>query len=211
MFNFFVSAAGLTVGDPVERTMKPLSVELGPGIMDNIFDGIQRPLNAIADVAKSVYVPRGVAVKSLDQDKKWPWTPSEEKWCQPGSIVSGGTVLGSVYENQLLPTHKIMVPPNVSGKLKFLAPKGAFTVKDTVAIVTSVTGEDVPVRLSHFWYVVHLCYTRATAGRISLSVCVCVCVCVCVFDVFCLTSLFSRSYAPPLSHLQARAFSASVR
>jgi V-type H+-transporting ATPase subunit A len=109
--------------------MKPLSVELGPGIMDNIFDGIQRPLEAIAEVAKSVYVPRGVAVPSLNQTKLWPFVPSDDKYCQVGSIVTGGTVLGSVYENKLLPNHRIMVPPGVSGRLKFLAPRGNYTVQ----------------------------------------------------------------------------------
>jgi V-type H+-transporting ATPase subunit A len=124
----------LTVGDPVERTMKPLSVEVGPGIMDNIFDGIQRPLGAIADIAQSVYVPRGVFVPSLNQTKQWDFTPADEKYCQLGSIVSGGTVVGSVYENKLLPAHKIMVPPNVSGKIKYLAPKGKYTVQARVFV-----------------------------------------------------------------------------
>ena len=137
----YEETSGLTVGDPVERTMLPLSVELGPGIMDNIFDGIQRPLEAIADVAKSVYVPRGVSVPSLNQTKQWPWVPSTEKYVQPGSLVTGGTVLGTVYENKLIPSHKIMVPPGVQGKLKMLAPKGNFTVKDVIATVDTPNGE----------------------------------------------------------------------
>jgi V-type H+-transporting ATPase subunit A len=132
--------------------MKPLSVEVGPGIMDNIFDGIQRPLGAIADIAQSVYVPRGVFVPSLNQTKQWDFTPADEKYCQLGSIVSGGTVVGSVYENKLLPAHKIMVPPNVSGKIKYLAPKGKYTVQDTIAkLENPITGEEIIVRLSHFW------------------------------------------------------------
>lgn len=148
----YEETSGLTVGDPVERTMLPLSVELGPGIMDNIFDGIQRPLQTIADVAQSVYVPRGVAVPSLDQNKPWDFTPSDEKWCQLGSTVSGGTVLGTVYENELLPKHKIMVPPGIVGKLTFLAPKGKFTLKDTIAKVHNpVTGREEIVRMSHHW------------------------------------------------------------
>jgi hypothetical protein len=67
----YEETAGLTIGDPVERTGAPLQVELGPGIMDNIFDGIQRPLDAIAKQSGSVFVPRGVNVKSLDHTKKW--------------------------------------------------------------------------------------------------------------------------------------------
>ena len=65
------SLAGLTIGDPILRTDKPLSVELGPGIFNNIFDGIQRPLEAIAAKANSVYIPRGIEVPNLDQQKEW--------------------------------------------------------------------------------------------------------------------------------------------
>lgn len=67
--------AGLTVGDPVLRTGAPLSVELGPGILRTIFDGIQRPLETIAKNSNSVYVPRGVDVRALDETKEWSWTP----------------------------------------------------------------------------------------------------------------------------------------
>jgi len=97
-------------------------------------------------------VPRGVAVPSLNQTKQWPFTPSDEKYCQIGSTVTGGTVVGTVYENKLLMSHKIMVPPGIVGKLTFLAPKGNYTVRDVVAKVTNaITKEEIPVRLSHFW------------------------------------------------------------
>lgn len=65
----------MSVGDPVLRTGKPLSVELGPGILGSIFDGIQRPLEDIAVDTKSIYIPRGINVNSLDRKKKWPFTP----------------------------------------------------------------------------------------------------------------------------------------
>jgi len=74
----YEDTSGLTVGDPVLRTGNPLSVELGPGIMETIFDGIQRPLKTIADRSKSVFVPRGVDVPSLDQDKLWYFTPYKD-------------------------------------------------------------------------------------------------------------------------------------
>ena len=71
--------AGLTVGDPVERTKQPLSVQLGPGILDQIFDGIQRPLKVIADYSQSVFVPKGVDVPSLDPKKIWNFQPGKIK------------------------------------------------------------------------------------------------------------------------------------
>lgn len=71
------SLAGVSVGDPVLRTGKPLSVELGPGIMGAIFDGIQRPLSDISTLTKSIYIPRGVNVSALSRDVKWDFTPSK--------------------------------------------------------------------------------------------------------------------------------------
>lgn len=71
--------AGLTVGDPVERTKQPLSVQLGPGILDQIFDGIQRPLKVIADYSQSIFVPKGVDVPSLDPKKIWNFQPAKIK------------------------------------------------------------------------------------------------------------------------------------
>lgn len=75
----YVNLAGLTVGDPVERTKQPLSVELGPGILDQIFDGIQRPLKVIADFSHSIFVPKGVDVPSLDPKKMWAFQPLKIK------------------------------------------------------------------------------------------------------------------------------------
>ena len=72
-------SAGLTVGDPVERTKEPLSVELGPGILDQIFDGIQRPLQVIAEQSQSVFVPKGVDVPSLNPKKLWSFQPGKIK------------------------------------------------------------------------------------------------------------------------------------
>lgn len=78
MYNFY-NSAGLTVGDPVERTKQPLAVELGPGILDQIFDGIQRPLQVIAEYTNSIYVPKGVDVPSLNPTKLWSFEPSKIK------------------------------------------------------------------------------------------------------------------------------------
>lgn len=79
VLSFFNPLAGLTVGDPVERTKQPLAVELGPGILDQIFDGIQRPLKVIAEYTNSIYVPRGVDVPALNPTKMWAFVPSKIK------------------------------------------------------------------------------------------------------------------------------------
>jgi V-type H+-transporting ATPase subunit A len=110
------------VGDPVYKTGKPLSVELGPGILKTIFDGIQRPLETIAINSGSVYVPRGVDVPSLDQNKAWDFTPSTKY--KVGDMITGGDVLGTTYENDLFSEHRIMVPPRMYGRIKEIMPKG---------------------------------------------------------------------------------------
>ena len=94
----YEDTSGLTVGDPVLKTGSPLAVQLGPGLLGQIFDGIQRPLKTIADISKSVYVPRGVDVPCLDAKKEWLFTPEKLK---PGQLLTGGDVIGIVRENDL--------------------------------------------------------------------------------------------------------------
>ena len=94
----YEDTSGLTVGDPVLKTGSPLAVQLGPGLFEQIFDGIQRPLAVIANKTGSVYVPRGIDVPSLDPDKEWQFTPEKLK---KGQLLSGGDVIGYVKENDL--------------------------------------------------------------------------------------------------------------
>ncbi|KAJ5165621.1 uncharacterized protein N7500_007451 [Penicillium coprophilum] len=119
--------SGLTVGDPVERTGKPLSVELGPGLMETIYDGIQRPLKAIADQSKSIYIPRGISVNALDRERKWDYKPTTFK---VGDHITGGDIWGSVYENSLVNDHKILLPPRARGTITRIAPAGSYTVEE---------------------------------------------------------------------------------
>ena len=116
----YEETSGLTIGDPVERTKKPLSVQLGPGIMNEIFDGIQRPLESIHVATEDVYVPRGVTVQSLNPTKTWAFTPGTG-FIEGTSQISGGDIIGEVYENELI-THKILCPPNVSGTITKVLP-----------------------------------------------------------------------------------------
>jgi len=124
----YEETSGLTVSDPVLRTGKPLSVELGPGIMGNIFDGIQRPLQAISDISKSIFIPRGINTNALDKDHQWYFQPLNFK---VGDHITGGDIYGVVEENTLV-SHKIMLPPKAMGTITFIAPAGNYTLKDTV-------------------------------------------------------------------------------
>jgi len=151
----YEETAGLSVGDPIKRTRMPLSVELGPGLFDNIFDGIQRPLEAIAELAlketgQRTYIPRGVTVPALDQNKKWAYTPSPH--IRVGDTVTDGDVIGNVYENQLIKNHKIMIPPGISGTVQSIVKKGDYNVQKTLMEVKhGLTGQVVTITMSHFW------------------------------------------------------------
>jgi len=144
----YEETAGLTIGDPVERTGNPLQVELGPGIMYKIFDGIQRPLETIAKETDSVFVPRGINVPALDHKKKWDYTPNAFK---VGDLVPGGTVIGIVPENELV-EHRVMVPPNIEGRVKSVAPAGKYDVTETIMVLEEPhTGREHKVRMAHYW------------------------------------------------------------
>jgi len=146
----YEETAGLTVGDPVTRTQAPLCVELGPGIMDNIFDGIQRPLKDIADVVGDVFIPRGVNVPNLDRDKRWRFTASQD--FKVGDQVSGGDVIGIVFENDIITEHKILVPPNVAGKIKSITGSGTYTIEEVLMVVQdAMSGRNVNLKMYHQW------------------------------------------------------------
>uniref|UniRef100_A0A4W6DM86 H(+)-transporting two-sector ATPase n=1 Tax=Lates calcarifer TaxID=8187 RepID=A0A4W6DM86_LATCA len=128
----YEETSGVSVGDPVLRTGKPLSVELGPGIMGSIFDGIQRPLKDINDITKSIYIPRGVNIGALNRDLKWEFSPS--KSLRVGSHITGGDIYGMVYENSLI-KHKIMLPPKNRGTVTYVAPPGNYDVTVSSALL----------------------------------------------------------------------------
>jgi V-type H+-transporting ATPase subunit A len=149
----YEETAGLTIGDPVERTGAPLQVELGPGILNNIFDGIQRPLESIAEKSGSVFVPRGVNVTSLDHNKKWHFVPYSKE-IKKGDIVAGGTIIGRIVaaENKLV-EYKTLVPPTLSGRVKSIVPEGDYTLDDNIAVLEDPSDprKTAVVRLSHYW------------------------------------------------------------
>ena len=140
----YEETSGLRTGEEVESTGEPMSVELGPGLIGSIFDGIQRPLEEIMKVAGS-NLTRGIEVPALDRKKEWRFTPTVKK----GDKVIGGDVLGTVQETDVV-LHKIMLPVNLKGTVKEIS-KGMCTVEDTVAIIEDEKGEVHPVTLMQKW------------------------------------------------------------
>ena len=143
----YEDTSGLTVGDPVLKTGSPLAVQLGPGLLSQIFDGIQRPLKVISQLSGSVYVPRGVDVPSLDMKKEWSFTPSKLK---SGTLITGGDVIGIVHENDLFAEHRILLPPKAKGRVVEIQPSGNYTV-DAPIIEVDEDGIIKKYSMSHFW------------------------------------------------------------
>ena len=141
----YEETSGLGPGAAVETTGSPLSVELGPGLIENIYDGIQRPLEEIMKKAGSNNLPRGVEVPALDREKKWEFTAVAQK----GDRVAGGDVIGTVQETSVV-LHKIMIPPRMSGTIESIQ-SGAFTVLDTVAVLVDDNGVKHELTMVQKW------------------------------------------------------------
>ena len=141
----YEETSGLGPGAEVVTTGAPLSVELGPGLVENIYDGIQRPLEVIREHTGSNNLPRGVEVPALDREKKWDFTATAKE----GSLVIGGDILGTVQETSSI-LHKVMVPPKMNGTLKNIH-SGSFTVTDTIAVLETLDGREIPLTLMQKW------------------------------------------------------------
>ncbi|PVH74303.1 vacuolar ATP synthase catalytic subunit A [Cadophora sp. DSE1049] len=142
----YEETAGVTVGDPVIRTGKPLSVELGPGLMETIYDGIQRPLAEIAKASNSIYIPRGIAVPALNREKSWDFKPL----MKVGDHITGGDIWGTVYENSLLDDHKIILQPRARGTITRIAEKGSYKVDEKILEI-EFDGKKTEHSMMHTW------------------------------------------------------------
>ena len=141
----YEETSGLGPGADVVTTGAPLSVELGPGLIENIYDGIQRPLEVIMQKVKGNNLPRGVEVPALDREKKWAFTAT----VKPGDKVVGGDIIGTVQEtNSIL--HKIMIPPKLSGTIESIA-SGSFTVLDKIGVLVDARGEKHELTMMQKW------------------------------------------------------------
>ncbi|GAB6024269.1 hypothetical protein CHUAL_008962 [Chamberlinius hualienensis] len=124
----YEETSGVTVGDPVLRTGKPLSVELGPGIMNSIFDGIQRPLKDINELTQSIYIPKGINTPALSRTQQWDFKPTGIK---VGSHITGGDLYGVVFENTLI-KHKLLLHPRAKGTVTYIAEPGSYNINDVI-------------------------------------------------------------------------------
>ncbi len=138
----YEDTTGLKPNEPVYSTNQPLSVELGVGILKNIYDGIQRPLKDISSISKSIFIPRGVTTNALDRKKKWSFEAKVKK----GQMVKAGDVLGEVKETELI-THRILSP--YDGKIADIK-SGNYTVEDTIGEI-NVLGKKKKLKLYHVW------------------------------------------------------------
>ncbi|MBR2753417.1 MAG: V-type ATP synthase subunit A [Lachnospiraceae bacterium] len=141
----YEETSGLKPGQPVESTGAPMSVELGPGLISSIYDGIQRPLAKILEATQSNLLPRGVEVPSLDREKKWTFVPTAEV----GTKLIAGDIIGTVQETEVV-TQKIMVPYGIAGELTSIT-GGDFTIEDVIAQVTSDDGTVHDLKLMQKW------------------------------------------------------------
>lgn len=140
----YEETSGLRTGETVESTGEPMSVELGPGLIGSIFDGIQRPLKEIMKIAGN-NLTRGIEVPALDRTRQWKFTPVVKK----GDKVVGGDVLGTIRETDVV-LHKIMLPLKYKGTVKEIT-SGMCTVEDTVAIIEDENGENHTIGLMQKW------------------------------------------------------------
>ncbi|KAH9426140.1 V-type proton ATPase catalytic subunit A, partial [Dermatophagoides pteronyssinus] len=157
----YEETSGVTVGDPVLRTGKPLSVELGPGIMGSIFDGIQRPLRDIHVLTDSIYIPRGVNTTALSRTVKWDFMPQNVRI---GSNITGGDIFGFVPENTLI-KHKIILPPKARGIVTYIAEPGSYDLNDVV-LETDFDGQKTKYTMLQIWPVRQM---RPTAEKLAAN------------------------------------------
>jgi len=140
----YEETSGLGPGEPVESTGAPLSVELGPGLIGSIFDGIQRPLVEIMK-ATGNNLTRGVEIPPLKRTIKWNFIPT----VAVGDMVEGGDIIGTVLETEIV-VHKIMVPNNISGTIKSIA-EGEYTIEDAIAVIEKADGSTMDITMMQKW------------------------------------------------------------
>ncbi len=143
----YENTEGLRPGEPATAMGEPLSVELGPGLLGGIFDGLQRPLETMLELTGE-RIERGLVIPAIDRTKKWPFAPQQE--LKVGARIASGAILGSVQENDTV-THRILTPPEIAGELIDLAPAGDYTVDEVIGRVRDRQGNIHKLHLSSRW------------------------------------------------------------
>jgi len=157
----YEDTTGIAPYDPVYGAGMQLSVELGPGMVGTIYDGIQRPLEAIREIY-DIYIKRGISVPSLSKEKKWHFVPAVKE----GQTIFGGMALGTVRETENV-LHKILVPPSDHGVLESVVPEGDYTVEDVIAVLRTEDSRQKNLFLMHRW---PIRIQRPTKGRLALDI-----------------------------------------
>lgn len=134
----YENTTGIKPGDNVYGSGMPLYVELGPGLIGTIYDGIQRPLQELLETSGE-FIEKGVTRPPLNREKKWHFVPEDSGAVKSGMEAAGGMILGSIQETSRI-SHKILLPPDISGKIISVAPEGDYTVEDTAAEVETAHG-----------------------------------------------------------------------
>ncbi len=156
----YEDTSGLKPGDPVHGTGRPLSVTLGPGIINNIFDGIERPLKEI-EADSGIFISNGIHVSSLDMEKKW----NARFLASVGDAVTGGSIIAEVQETESV-LHKIMIPPGISGTIATICKDGGYTCDDVIAVVKDKSGAPHEIKMLQQW---PIRTPRPTAAKKNVS------------------------------------------
>ncbi|MGC8766490.1 MAG: V-type ATP synthase subunit A [Brevinematia bacterium] len=144
IIQIYENTSGVKPGDYVYGTGEPLSVELGPGILSKIYDGIQRPLDEIYEYG--IFIPRGIDLPALNRLKKWHFKPIVKE----GDILHGGAIIGEVPETTRI-VHKILVPPDRAGKVIYIAQEGEYYVEDTICVLEDPVRGRQELKMYHKW------------------------------------------------------------
>lgn len=136
---------GLKTGEEITPTGKPLSLKLGPGMLKNMFDGIQRPLEKIQEISP-IFIPEGIGLLSIDDKKLWPAVMT----VKPGDLLLAGSIFGTVQETQVI-QNRLLVPPNVSGTVVEVVPDGSYTIEDVLVTIRDAKNEIHELKMAHEW------------------------------------------------------------
>jgi len=136
---------GLKTGEEITPTGRPLSLKLGPGMLKNMFDGIQRPLEKIQEISP-IFIPEGIGLLSIDDKKLWPAVMT----VKPGDLLLAGSIFGTVEETQVI-QNRLLVPPNVSGTVIDVVPDGSYTIEDVLVTIRDAKNELHELKMAHEW------------------------------------------------------------
>jgi V/A-type H+-transporting ATPase subunit A len=136
---------GLKIGEKITPTGKPLSLKLGPGMLKNMFDGIQRPLEKIQELSP-IFIPEGIGLLSIDDQKQWTTTLT----VKPGDVLLAGSIFGTVQETEVI-QNRLLVPPNLSGTVIEVVPNGSYTIEDVLVRIQDGKNQVHELKMAHEW------------------------------------------------------------